>query len=77
MHPSRRRAGEETGSRSTRVGSDWEPLQGVESGFLLLGESQAVVISLEGLDVSIVLAPQDLLLPKVLQELRSVDGPGN
>ena len=59
-----------------RLGSDWEPLEDVESAFLLLGESQAALISLVGLDVAIVLAPEDLLLPGVLQALRSVDDPG-
>ena len=59
-----------------RVGSDWEPLEDVESAFLLRGERQAVLIALEGLAVAIVMAPDALLLPGVLQELRSVHGPG-
>ena len=59
-----------------RIEADWEPLEDVESAFVLRGESQAVLIALEGLDVVIALAPDAVVLPGVLQELRSVDGPG-
>jgi hypothetical protein len=59
-----------------RLGSDWEPLEDVESAFILRGESQTALISLKGLDVTIVLAPDAPVLPSVLQELRSAGAPG-
>ena len=59
-----------------RLGSDWEQLEDVDSAFLMLGESQAALISLEGSEVAILLAPANLSLPAAHQELRSVDGPG-
>ena len=59
-----------------RLGSDWDPLEDVESAFILRGASQTALISLKGLDVTIVLAPDAPVLPSVLEELRSAGAPG-
>ncbi len=60
----------------SRLGSDWETLEDVESAFILRGESQTALIRLKGLDVTMVLAPDAPVLPSVLQELRSAGAPG-
>ncbi len=56
--------------------SDWEALEDAESAFILRGDRQTTLISLRGLDVAILLAPEGPLLPAALNRLLPTDSPG-